>query len=125
MKDDSNDGKTSHGHCQVICWTGPRAKDVNDDEVATKLEHSYHFRTLGVRALGPVAYPLGAGRFLQQKRVTVAPHKFHQDSANVCLVCGEDSEAPLHNVDASRTSHIMIRFVEEKKMRDLRGEWGS
>ena len=48
--------------CHVICCGGPRPSKVHH-ETHIKKEHSGHPRTLGVRFLGPIAYPLGASRY--------------------------------------------------------------
>ena len=58
---EGSDNDTPHWH--VICCSGPRPKVQPSNEPHVKKEHSGHPRTLGVKVLGPIAYPLGASRY--------------------------------------------------------------
>ena len=57
---EGGDNDTPHWH--VICCGGPRP-NVQPADTHGKKEHSGHPRTLGVKLLGPIAYPLGASRY--------------------------------------------------------------
>ena len=59
-----SEGDFSAPHCHVICCTGPSAKvHQREGDEPLRKEHSSHHRTLGVRFLGPIVYPVGGSRY--------------------------------------------------------------
>ena len=58
-----SEGDFSAPQCHVICCTGPSSKVRQGEGEPLRKEHSSHHRTLGVRFLGPIVYPVGGSRY--------------------------------------------------------------
>ena len=112
-------------HCRVICCGGPRPKVQPSNEKHVKKEHSGHLRTLvGVKVLGPIAYPLGASRYhVPTERVKAVEDAVSADKADKAAVAEEaprEGAAFTNQAEDKRTGSTFVTInpmvpTEEKK----------